>query len=215
MTKAFLRDGNVLQARIPMPPKQQKTGAEKYHGEVASGYDAKREDSDKWKNEQAIMERWLGELRPESVVDVPVGTGRFLPLYRDLGVKNVLGIDLSEDMLREASQKASDGQYLRIGDARDLGVIGQYDVAVCCRLMRWLETNEMQLKVISELCRVARRAVVFNVRTTSGPLPLSFERLIKDLPAEWFVANREPIVEDFTMFMLERGDEAPAGVVPE
>lgn len=213
---AFLKDGNVLQVRIPMPPQlapKGQSGATKYHGQVASDYDAKREDSEKWQREQSIVTEWLTQLHDAgatSVVDVPVGTGRFLSLYQELGF-SCLGLDISSDMLLEASAKIDRDKepvpYLRIGDARDLGEIGQYDVAICCRLMRWLETNEMQLKVISELMRVARRAVIFNVRTETGPLPLPFTEITKACGRDWRW-KAERIIEDFTMFMLERQDEA-------
>lgn len=206
---SFLRDGRVLHARIPSGAKYH--GADKYHGSVAEEYDDKREDSVKWQMEDVIVTSWLNELAPESVLDVPVGTGRFIPLYEELGIEHVIGLDISEDMLRKAAEKnvsAKSAVYLRIGDARDLGAIGEFDVALCCRLMRWLETNETQIKVLSELMRVATKAVIFNARTTTGPLPLSGD-LVDALLSEkgWMIAKQEQIVEDFTMFMLKPVDQ--------
>jgi ubiquinone/menaquinone biosynthesis C-methylase UbiE len=203
-----LRDANVLHARIPEPRRPMprlEQGAAKYRGEIAKGYDAKREDSEKWKREDEIVRAWLTELAPKSVLDVPVGTGRFIPLYRELAIPHALGVDLSSDMLREASAKVGDGNvFLQIGDARDLGDIGTFDVAICCRLMRWLETNEMQLKVISELMRVATKAVIFNVRVDTGPLPLPHDAVDALLSERgWKVVDDETIVEDFTFFRLE------------
>src|SRR3990167_79499 len=178
MTRAFLSDALVLQARIPvMPPNPEllkQSGAGKYNGAIAKGYDAKRDDTEKRKAEDRIMRGMLIDLpRGTSVLDVPVGSGHFIPLYEELGF-NVLGLDISDDMLREASQKASgDDTFLRLGDARKIDLPDQsYDVAICIRLMRWLETKETQLKVLSELKRVARKRVIFNVRTETGPLPL-------------------------------------------
>src|SRR3990167_10578880 len=141
MRKAFLSDALVLQARIPvMAPNQEfiaqrktQSGASKYNGEIAKGYDAKREDSEKWKAEDRIVREMLSDLpRGTSVLDVPVGTGRFIPLYEELGFR-VLGLDISDDMLREASQKAkSDDTFLRFGDARNLDLPDKsYDVAIC------------------------------------------------------------------------------------
>lgn len=224
MTRATLRDGNVLHARIPIPSTaSQLAGAHKYNGAIAAGYDAKREDSEKWKNEDRIITEWLAQLKDDgatSVLDCPVGTGRFLGLYKSLGL-SVLGLDISADMLHEAAAKDGGPEaYLRIGDARDLGELGKYDVAICCRLMRWLEGNEIQLQVISELMRVANMAVIFNVRIESGPLPLDVA-LIKQLCAEkgWHIAEARAIVDDFTFFMLkpnaEEDVEAPPAVLPE
>src|SRR3990167_9507924 len=213
MTRAFLSDALVLQARIPvMPPNPEllkQSGAGKYNGEIAKGYDAKREDGEKWKAEDRIVGELLSDLPAgTSVLDCPVGTGRFIPFYESKGFR-VLGLDISDDMLREASQKArGDDTYLKFGDARELDFPDQsYDVAICIRLMRWLETKEMQLKVLSELMRVAKKRVIFNVRTETGPLPLSWEQMRDTIyEAGWYLGKSEPIVGDFTMFMLERAD---------
>ena len=223
MTCAFLSDALVLQARIPvMPPNPallKQSGAGKYNGAIAKGYDAKREDSDKWKAEDRIVGELLSDLPAgTSVLDCPVGTGRFLPLYESKGFR-VFGVDISDDMLREASQKAkSDSTFLRLGDARKLDLPDQsYDVAICIRLFRWLETKEMQLKVLSELMRVAKKRVIFNVRTETGPLPLSVQSIV-DASEGWSMTT-EQVIDDFTMFMLERdydpvdaphADEGPA-----
>src|SRR3990167_5525647 len=96
MRKAFLSDALVLQARIPVmapnPELLKQSGAGKYNGAIAKGYDAKREDSEKWKAEDRIMRGMLTDLpRGTSVLDVPVGTGRFIPFYEEFGF-NVLGL---------------------------------------------------------------------------------------------------------------------------
>src|SRR3990167_2775138 len=212
MTRAFLSDALVLQARIPvMPPNPEllkQSGAGKYNGAIAKGYDAKRDDTEKRKAEDRIMRGMLIDLpRGTSVLDVPVGSGHFIPLYEELGF-SVLGLDISDDMLREASQKAKgDDTFLRFGDARKLDLSDQsYDVAICIRLMRWLETRETQLQVISELMRVAKKRVIFNVRTETGPLPLPHDAVDALLSERgWVVARKEQIIDDFTMFMLVRG----------
>jgi ubiquinone/menaquinone biosynthesis C-methylase UbiE len=210
--KAFLSDADVLMARIPdLKPKltlipKDKAGADKYHGEVADGYDAKREEQPKWHEENRIVREMLSDLPSgTSVVDVPVGTGRFIPLYEELGF-HVHGLDISDDMLRKAAEKAkADTTYLRLGDARSIDAPdGSYDVAMCIRLMRWLETKETQLRVISELIRVSRKRVIFNVRTETGPLPLTHDAVDAFLSETgWRVARREQIIDDFTMFQLE------------
>lgn len=218
MRKAFLSDALVLQARIPTPGRtlqKAESGAGKYHGEIAKGYDARREDSEKWQAEDRIMREMLADLpRGTSVLDIPIGTGRFLPLYEELGF-SVLGIDISDDMLREASQKAGEATYLRLGDARDIDVPDQsYDVVVCIRLMRWLETNETQLNVLSELMRVARKRVIFNVRTETGPLPLSWDKIEAHVGQGWTISS-QGIIDDFTMIVLERDDTQAAMVLQQ
>jgi hypothetical protein len=89
----------------PQAVAQHKNGSRKFRGSVAAGYDDKREPTDKWKVEQRIIEGMLAELPAKSsVLDCPVGTGRFLRCY----VKNQLdfiGMDLSGDMLVRSAWK--------------------------------------------------------------------------------------------------------------
>ena len=49
-------------------PSEAGHGARKYSGEVAQGYDQKREDSPKWQAEQAIIESMLDELPSDACV---------------------------------------------------------------------------------------------------------------------------------------------------
>lgn len=86
-------------------PQSQTDGAFKFHGAVAEGYDDKREKTDKWLVEQRVITEWLSEL-PEgsNVLDCPVGTGRFLPVYEDRQLR-VVGADISGDMLYRAAAK--------------------------------------------------------------------------------------------------------------
>lgn len=138
----------------------EKVSKRRYRGKGATGYDAKREGSNKWKMEDVGVR----ELLPpdvESVLDVPVGTGRFASLYSERGL-TVTGLDTSPDMLREAYKKGL--STLRLGDIRYMPFKdGAFDVAVCIRLFAWLEPEVVQ-QSLKELARVARVLIV-NIRT--------------------------------------------------
>src|SRR3990167_4996747 len=98
-------------------PSEAGQGARKYSGEVAQGYDQKREDSPKWQAEQSIVESMLNELPFGSwILDCPCGTGRFFEFYHK---KNFLfrAIDASADMLRLAAQKVVDPMKARLAQA--------------------------------------------------------------------------------------------------
>jgi SAM-dependent methyltransferase len=132
-------------------PTQQDNAAllRRYSGKNAGEYDAKRRDSARYKSEELAFEQLYSLVQPRSVFDLPIGTGRFLPLYRARGAR-VTGIDLSEDMLAVAAAKAGAGGFLTLlrGDARDpvtfRGLDGQFDLLVSVRFLNWLAGPDMQ-----------------------------------------------------------------------
>jgi ubiquinone/menaquinone biosynthesis C-methylase UbiE len=100
-----------------------------------------------------------------SLLDIPVGTGRFLELYAERGFKTT-GIDVSSSMLEIAKQKAaaiSSDANLSPGDILALAYPERaFDVAVCIRLMQWMGKNDFRA-ALSELVRVTRRAIIISV----------------------------------------------------
>lgn len=126
-------------------------------------YESKRADTDKWRSEnQGVME--MMPLWVKSVIDVPVGTGRFYPIYKERGIKAV-GIDSSLAMLEEAKKKRMSN--LEIGDIRNLIFDDKsFDCAVCVRLMAWFEPQEVKA-TLKELSRVSN-IIVINIRTNKG-----------------------------------------------
>jgi 2-polyprenyl-3-methyl-5-hydroxy-6-metoxy-1,4-benzoquinol methylase len=142
-------------------------GAEKvgrrYRGKGATGYESKRAGKSKWIMENNGVETLL-PVDANTVLDVPVGTGRFNYLYRQRGL-NVTGVDTSHDMLEEARKKGM--HDLRVGDIRHLHFDHKrFDVAVCIRLFAWFEPDEV-LDALTEMARVAGILIV-NIRTKEG-----------------------------------------------
>ena len=112
----------------------------KYSGAVAAGYDQKRTQSPRWKNEVRVFTEWLQKLQPKTVFDCPFGTGRWIPQYDSVGA-SVTGVDISSDMLKEASAKIENDDAYTL----DCGSIFEYDcsmittdLVVCVRLVNWL-----------------------------------------------------------------------------
>lgn len=118
-----------------------------YFGDVAARYDANRAGA-KWRAEQEAVREFLGRIRETlggySLVDIPVGTGRFLEFYREFDVA-ATGLDVSGDMLAEAGKKAAALGYpvkLELGNILDLeDKAGGFDVALCIRLSNWLDAD--------------------------------------------------------------------------
>jgi ubiquinone/menaquinone biosynthesis C-methylase UbiE len=98
---------------IKSDPTQGAAGARKYTGQVATGYDAKRTDSPKWKAEQSIIEGIIADYAGCTLLDVPVGTGRFIPAYERHGIKWT-GVDISTDMLDQSSIKMTKPELARL-----------------------------------------------------------------------------------------------------
>lgn len=95
-----------------------------------------------------------------SVLDVGAGTGKLsIPLRRQ--ARSVMSVDGSKEMLRIAvSKAAAEGLTLRLAIC-DAGRLcfknGSFDSVVCSRVLMHLSDWR---EVLTELCRVARRAVV-------------------------------------------------------
>jgi hypothetical protein len=76
-----------------------------YTHDVATQYEALRKNDRYWEWENQILEKCMLALKVDEIVaDCPVGTGRFFDIYSRKQLQ-VWGIDISEDMLREAEKK--------------------------------------------------------------------------------------------------------------
>lgn len=126
-----------------------------YYGPVADSYDASREVKAKWKEELAAVERFVVD---GPVLDVPFGTGRFVPIYRAKGL-GFKGVDISGDMLAIARAKFP-GVDARLGSAFDLRFgEGEFATAVCVRFLEWLPLERAKI-LLDQLRRVADTLVV-------------------------------------------------------
>lgn len=190
---------------------QQDDGAGKYHGAVAAGYDAKREDSPKYKIEQDIIERMLEDMPVGNwVLDVPCGTGRFFKFYHDKGFI-FRGIDASADMLRIAGSKVVDPMKARLGqgDVRSLSLHDKsVDAAVMCRLTRWLSPEDCQV-AMKELQRVTRDRIILTARVANHPHARPVELFTAALEPGWSLArNEEGYMPDYRILMFKRDANA-------
>lgn len=179
------------------------SGAGKYHGAVARGYDAKREQSPKWTIEQNIIEDMLSDLpRGSWILDCPIGTGRFVSFYHSKGFL-FRGVDRSADMLKIAASKVVDPQkaFLELGDVRGLHFNDKsVDAALMIRLTRWLSPADCQ-KALRELQRVARQKIISTWRVRNHPHARSYD-LIKGALDGWKI-HRDETVSDMDYRIIE------------
>lgn len=183
-------------------------GARKYTGNVATGYDAKRVESPKWKAEQAIIEGIIDALPSGStVLDVPVGTGRFIAAY-ERNEHNWHGADISEDMLKEADAKRArqDIGSLHVASVMDIPVQdgGTFDLSIMCRLTRWL-SPEQRTAALKELQRVTSGKIVFTARIANHPYAYPMEEIEAAIEPGWEITeNIEAGEPDYRVIVLER-----------
>ena len=183
--------------------------AAKYRGDTATGYEARRQNQPKWQAEDRIVKEMLGSLpKGSSILDIPVGTGRFIPFYETRGFR-VHGLDVSMDMLELAARKVHRPDLIQIKqgdifaiDLQDKSV----DAAIAIRIMNKIGEEDMA-PALRELQRVARDLVIFNLRiwTPVGRWRHShkLEAALSALQPGWSVAEDVEIHErDFMMIRL-------------
>ena len=122
------------------------------------------------------------------MLDVPVGTARFLPLYIQNRM-SMTGLDISSDMLDQAKKLRGDslnGCQLDIGDVTNLSYAdNSFDLVVCFRLLDGQVSYEDAIKAIMEYFRVSRKYLILEL----GAVPqkeddsvLTLENLNRDQP---------------------------------
>lgn len=156
--------------------------SETYTGATASDYEDKRSQSGKWQAENDAVRGLLASLPPHSrIVDVPVGTGRFLEMYREAGLA-ATGVDVSQDMLREAAAKEPPSGSAATLLAASIFALpfpdAHFDAALCVRLLNWLDVPDLRL-ALAELARVSRTHVIAGIRSNArkpGLLETLFRR---------------------------------------
>lgn len=139
---------------------------ERYTGETARTYDQTRHTKQLWIDEIRTLDEFLKNtyvsLGGGTILDIPLGTGRFLDLYKKYPVK-IIGIDVSEDMMKQA--KAKDPSIdARIGDILDIDLKDKsVEVSVCIRLLNLIDEDEM-IQALCELSRVTKYEIIISMR---------------------------------------------------
>lgn len=142
---------------------QDYDGYYKYDQQVAATYDESRQIEQHWQMEDNFVKKYVRQNDIKKLLDLPVGTGRFLNHYDK--VDEIVGIDISETMLIEADNKAKtllfkDRISLSKGDVLNLHFKdNEFDCVIVFRLFH-LMPEELMSKAIKELCRVSSKDIV-------------------------------------------------------
>jgi ubiquinone/menaquinone biosynthesis C-methylase UbiE len=177
----------------------------KYVKGEALNYEKTRKNNTIWKKEDEVILKLLQSSPPKSVLDVPVGTGRFLPFYKELGVKEITGVDISSDMIAEAKKKGVPCNYM-LGNVQTLPLgDDSFDTTVCFRLVTWMNRNDL-FQVAGELLRVTKNRIIVSAWTSSvtqrrgstGPIVHSYD--------DWFAAWRGKEMTAYPIHNTRKGN---------
>lgn len=133
-----------------------------YFGAKAWDYNVKNADTAKWKAEYVGISEGLKGCTG-SLLDIPCGTGRFFPIYRECGLQFV-GVDISDDMLHQAR---TDYPWANVekGDFRTLELPEKgFDVTVCSQFLKFLPEHEL-VDAIARLGRATRHRMLISIMT--------------------------------------------------
>jgi ubiquinone/menaquinone biosynthesis C-methylase UbiE len=184
-----------------------------YRAAGAEGYDDHRKDRTVFNWEQEIALRLLEELPAGStVLDVPVGTGRFIPGYLAQGLK-VVGLDSSPDMLAQAARITAEthGDVTLVeGSATALPFPdANFDALVCFRFLPGKLPLRQARRALREFARVTRGTsyllLKVGERSTAPSWRDEFSQLGKRPEAEL-----RQILHDAGL-VVERIERAPMG----
>lgn len=129
--------------------------ADRYYGTIVDQYDAIRVNRPIWKIEHAAVDEFV-TIGP--VLDCPVGTGRFLSIYRSKGL-SYTGIDASCEMIAKAVEKDPDLDA-HVGSILSLPFGNkQFGTVVCSRMLPWFYPDDMA-RAMAEIRRVAHEIIV-------------------------------------------------------
>jgi 2-polyprenyl-3-methyl-5-hydroxy-6-metoxy-1,4-benzoquinol methylase len=123
-----------------------------------------------------FIEKEIAYNKAARILDIGCGTGRHAIELAKRGYA-VVGIDLSESLLKRAKEKASE-QHLRIDfqrhDARDLPFRQEFELAImiCEGAFPLMETDEMNYKILQNAAKALKPKGKLIFTTLNGLFPL-------------------------------------------
>lgn len=147
---------------------------DRYYGRAAKLYQKKRERGTLWHIEQEAVADMLGGL-PDGlkVVDVPFGTGRFVPYYIEHGYE-IYGLDASNEMIAQSKEELGAETYgkchLEVGYSTELPYEDkQFDLVVSSRFLRDIIHFGPGKKTLREFARVTKSYAIIQMGQQIDP----------------------------------------------
>ena len=138
---------------------------------------------------------------PDSVLDLPCGTGRFWPVLCEREGRKLTAMDASSAMIETAFRRLPDAITERVdasrGNAFDIRMPdGAVDTVFSMRFLHHLKEREDRLALLGEFRRVARSTVVISV-WVDGNFQAFSRRLRKKNSRGRYLIPREVLEREF------------------
>lgn len=123
-----------------------------------------------------FIEREIGSNKSSKIIDIGCGTGRHAIELTKRGY-NVTGIDLSENQIKRAREKAQEAGvtiYFQTQDARNIPFKDEFDLAImlCEGGFSLMETDEMNFEILKNAAKVLKENGKLIFTTLNGLFPL-------------------------------------------
>jgi ubiquinone/menaquinone biosynthesis C-methylase UbiE len=96
----------------------------------------------------------VGDVKEKTILDLACGDGNFSRTFKKLGAKEIIGIDLSEEMIKLAKENTKkenlDIKYI-IGDVTKLKKIKEFDLVIAAFLLHYSKTKEEILNMCKNI----------------------------------------------------------------
>lgn len=148
--------------------KAKVTQEQKYKGDIAATYLEKRAHKPGWHLESLALASFISSMPSGlKVLDVPFGTGRFMPIYTAKQWQ-VTGADISEEMLVTARRYNPKKivQYTELrGDVLEIPFhVDEFDVVVSYRFLGYILTVEKAEQTIRKLASVTKSYMICSLQ---------------------------------------------------
>jgi toxoflavin synthase len=121
---------------------------------IGSKYDEYAQTATLKRAESYTFFRMVGELAGQRVLDLACGFGFYTRQLKQRGAAQVVGVDISPEMVRLARAKEQEdptGVEYRVGDATHLPLLGLFDLVTAVYLLNYAESKDELLG----MCRSA------------------------------------------------------------
>lgn len=165
------------------------SGRTAYFGDVVLNYEKNRIVEPIWHREQEYVHKYISSLpKGKSVLDVPVGTGRFIKYYLENEMKVHL-VDISSDMIDivKSSYKENINNINIKNESADNLTFDDtsIDYIICWRLLH-LTPLPVLTSIVSELARIVKKEILIQVFSVQSKKDIKtimyvFLQFVKDL----------------------------------
>lgn len=120
-------------------------------------------DRAQWLLRKMVTEEVL-ENGMKSVIDFGCGPGDLLAYLKKKNPKILLaGVDLSENMIRQAKKRVSGATILKADISEKLPMVSKYDAVVCLNTLHHLSHRELKA-TLNQMGMVAKRMIVLEIK---------------------------------------------------